>query len=154
MRKYLAPAAGAVLALASAAGAAAPTAPGDVKFDDLEISASLTGQPGDPAKGREVFAGRSLGNCLACHANADLSKELFHGEVGPELTDVASRYEEGQLRAIVVNPKHVFGEETVMPAFYRIINDQRVRKDLADKPILTAEQVEDLVAYLVTLKEQ
>lgn len=145
----------AALALAAgvSAASAAVIAPGDVTFKDLTVADSLTGQPGDAAKGREVFAGRSLGNCLACHTNPDLEKELFHGDVGPSLAGVADRYDEAAIRAIVVNAKQVFGPETVMPAFYHGIDDQRVPDDLTGKPILTAEQVEDLVAYLTTLKE-
>lgn len=151
MRKGFGPAL-AVCLLAGIPAAMAVTAPNDVTFDDMKVSQSLTGQPGDPEKGRLVFSDRRLGNCLACHANADMKKELFHGEIGPDLTGVAGRYDETQLRAIVVNAKQVFGERTIMPAFYRIIEGQRVREDLIGKPILTAEQVEDLVAYLTTLK--
>ena len=152
MRSLVAAAGAVALVMASVAAAAAVTAPEEVKVEDMTVAASLTGQPGDPAKGRSVFSSRSLGNCLACHANADLANELFQGDVGPDLSDVGGRYEPEQLRAIVVDSKQVFGEQTVMPAFYHAITDQRVRKDLAGKPILTAEQVEDLVAYLVTLK--
>lgn len=146
---------GLALAVSLSAGvnaAIAVTAPNDVTFEDMKVSQSLTGQAGDPEKGRQVFSDRKLGNCLACHANTDLKKELFHGEVGPDLTGVGGRYDEAQLRAIVVNAKQVFGNDTIMPAFYRVIEGQRVREDLVGKPILTAEQVEDLVAYLTTLK--
>lgn len=132
---------------------AAVITPSDVKFIDATIPESIAGQPGDPAKGREAFADRKLGNCLACHANKDLQNEQFHGDVGPDLSAVGSRYDAATLRAIVVNAKQVFGEETIMPAFYHAIEDQRVRKDLKGQPILSAEQVEDVVAYLLTLKE-
>ena len=121
--------------------------------DDFEIVDSLTGTPGDSAKGREWFANRKLGNCLACHQNAELSEQAFHGEIGPTMDGVADRYSESQLRAIVVNSKVVFGEETVMPGFYRTSGLNRVAEKFAGKPILTAEQVEDVVAYLLTLKE-
>ncbi len=87
----------------SAAATAAEVAPADVKFtDDMTVEASLTGTAGDPAKGREVFANRRLGNCLACHANTDMKDQLFHGDVGPSLDGVASRWNEAQLRAILV----------------------------------------------------
>lgn len=127
-------------------------APNDVKIENLAIDTSLTGEPGNPVAGREAFANRKLGNCLACHVNADLAEQLFHGEVGPSLDGVASRWTEQQLRTIVVNSKAVFTELTVMPAFYSLDVGENVREDLAGKTILSAQQVEDIVAYLVTLK--
>ena len=129
-----------------------PVAPEAVTIENLAIASSLTGQSGNPAEGKKVFANRKQGNCLACHANSDLSDQLFHGEVGPSLDGVASRWSEGQLRTIVVNAKAVFTKETVMPGFYSLDVGENVRKDLIGKTILTAEQVEDVVAYLVTLK--
>ena len=132
--------------------AAMDMAPTDVKVVDGKVAESLTGKPGDVAEGRKFFADRKLGNCLACHANSDMSEQLFHGEVGPPLDGVAERWSEAELRAIVVNSKAVFGEETVMPGFYSLDVGKHVRKDLVGKTILTAEQVESIVAYLGTLK--
>jgi sulfur-oxidizing protein SoxX len=128
--------------------------PDKVMFKDMTVGQSLTGQAGDVAKGRKAFANRKLGNCLACHANAEMSEQPFHGEVGPVLDGVANRWEPGTLRAIVVNAKAVFGDETVMPGFYSLEVGKNVRKDLVGKTILTAQQVEDIVAYLSTLKEE
>ncbi len=116
------------------------------------IPAPLTGQPGDPKEGGKVVAERRLGNCLSCHEIDALRKEEFHGDVGPSLDGVARRWNTGTLRMIVVNPKKVFGDETVMPAFYRIDGLNRVRPEFLGKPILTAQQVEDVVAFLTTLK--
>ena len=132
---------------------AAPVGPDDVKFSDHQVDASLTGAPGDPAAGRAAFADRKLGNCLACHANSDLSDQLFHGEVGPSLDGVADRYSPVELRAIVVDSKHVFGPDTVMPGFYSLHVGADVDEEFAGQTILTAEEVEDVVAYLSTLKE-
>jgi sulfur-oxidizing protein SoxX len=132
--------------------AAMDTAPNDVMVVDGVVAKSLTGAPGDVAEGRKFFADRKLGNCLACHANSDMSEQLFHGEVGPSLDGVAERWSEEELRAIVVNSKEVFGEQTVMPGFYTLDVGKHVRKDLVGKTILTAEQVESIVAYLGTLK--
>lgn len=133
------------------AGEIAPT---DVSFtDDNEVAASLTGKPGDAAKGREIFSSRKLGNCLACHENSDQKDQLFHGDVGPSLDGAADRWSEAQLRAIVVNSKKVFTKDTVMPGFYSVEVGVNPRKDLVGKTILTAEQIEDVVAYLATLKE-
>lgn len=151
-RRVLCVVAGLVAAVtAMTLSAADVTAPNDVVIEALAIKESLTGAPGDAAAGREAFANRKLGNCLACHANADLKDQLFHGEVGPSLDGVASRWNEGQLRTIVVNAKAVFTDQTVMPGFYSLDVGADVRKDLVGKTILTAEQVEDIVAYLLTL---
>ncbi|SDQ75960.1 sulfur oxidation c-type cytochrome SoxX [Pseudovibrio sp. Tun.PSC04-5.I4] len=143
----------AAMLLFSGSAFAGVIAPDDVQFVEATVSTSLTGQAGDPAKGRDWFANRKLGNCLACHANSNLSEEQFHGEIGPYLDGVASTYSEAELRAIVINSKAVFGEETIMPAFYRVSGLSRVAKKFKGKPILSAEQVEDIVAYLATLKE-
>jgi sulfur-oxidizing protein SoxX len=145
--------AGAFALLATSAFASGVIAPGDVMVKDNAIETSVTGVAGDPAEGRKTFADRKLGNCLACHAVSDLSEQLFHGEVGPELDGVADRWSEGELRAIVANSKSIFTEETVMPGFYSLEVGADVREDLVGKTILTAEQVEDVVAYLTTLKE-
>ncbi len=128
-------------------------APDDVVFDEYgAVEASLTGAPGDPAAGRQVFLNRKLGNCLACHVNSDLAEQPFHGEVGPPLDGVADRYEESQLRGLLVNSKMTF-EGTIMPSFYRLENGARPLASFEGKTILTAEQVEDVLAYLLTLKE-
>jgi L-cysteine S-thiosulfotransferase len=116
------------------------------------IPASLTGKAGDPKRGEEVVIERRLGNCLACHEISALAKEDFPGEIGPPLDGVAGRWGAATLRMIVVNAKKVFGDETVMPAFYRVDGLYRVRPEFAGKPILTAQQVEDVVAYLATLQ--
>lgn len=145
---------GAIAAVAlSTAAIASEVSPDAVEFTDDGVAVSLTGVAGDPAAGAETFKSRKLGNCLACHANTDMSKELFHGDVGPSLDGVASRWEEPMLRAIVVNSKAVFTDETVMPGFYSLNVGQHVAEDFVGKTILTAQQVEDVVAYLGTLKE-
>ena len=118
--------------------------------DNNEIRESLTGEPGNPDIGRKVAADRRLGNCLACHT-MPIDEDL-QGDVGPALKGVAARLKESEIRLRIVNPK-LLNPQTAMPAFYRVDGLYRVRKDLAGKPILTAEQIEDLVAYLMTLKE-
>ena len=145
---------GAIAAVAlSTAAIASEVSPEAVEYTDDGVVVSLTGVAGDPVAGAETFKNRRLGNCLACHANADMAGELFHGNVGPELDGVADRWEEPMLRAIVANSKHVFTDETVMPGFYSLEVGEGVREDLVGKTILTAQQVEDVVAYLGTLKE-
>ena len=132
---------------------ASEVAPDAVEFTDAGIAASVTGIPGNPESGAAAFKDRRLGNCLACHANSAMSNELFHGDVGPSLDGVAERYDEATLRAIIVNSKKVFGDQTVMPGFYSLEQGVGVAKDRAGTTILTAQQVEDVVAYLATLKE-
>ena len=132
--------------------AVADTAPADVEIKDLMIEQPLTDVAGDAEEGRKVFANRKQGNCLACHANSDMSDQLFHGEVGPSLDGVATRWQEGHLRTILVNAKAVFSDETVMPGFYSLDVGANVRENLIGKTILSAQQIEDLVAYLQQLK--
>ena len=123
-----------------------------VSFTDGSVETALTATAGDPVNGRKVFANRKQGNCLACHMNADLSEESFHGEVGPPMDGVADRWTEAELRGIVTNSKMMF-EGTIMPAFYVDSGYERPLDDFAGQSILTAQQVEDGVAYLLTLKE-
>lgn len=153
-RKLIAPMVGAA-ALAFGAFAA----PGNVAADELvqfgivdgsSIPKSLTGKAGDPEKGRAVAIHRKKGNCLACHT-MPVPEQPFHGEVGPDLAGVASRLSEGEIRLRIVNPKYA-NPGTIMPAFYRTEGLHMVAKKFQGKPMLTAEEVEDIVAYLMTLK--
>jgi sulfur-oxidizing protein SoxX len=134
-------------------GIAALTATGDVMVKDMEVSKSLTGQAGDPEAGAKTVVDKKLGNCLACHAISKMSDQLFHGNVGPSLDGVAARYSPEGLRAIVVNSKQVFGEQTVMPGFYTLDVGVDVAEDFQGKTILSAQDVEDVVAFLTTLQE-
>jgi sulfur-oxidizing protein SoxX len=128
-------------------------ADGLMKYEvvDNGVAKSLTGKPGDPEKGVKTFTNRRLGNCLACHQVTALASQPYHGEIGPSLDGVADRYSEAQLRMQVINAK-VINPDTIMPAFYRTDGLHRVLDKFKDKPILTAEEVEDVVAYLKTLK--
>ena len=125
--------------------------PSNVSYQDGSVAQSLTGVAGDPVKGKDWFVGRKLGNCLACHKNSDASSESFHGEVGPELDGVAERWTEAELRGIVSNAKMMF-DGTIMPAFYKDSGYTRPLDKFDGKTILSAQQVEDIVAYLKTLK--
>ena len=143
----------ALAAFTAGVAIAETVAPVSVEFEDGLVKTSLTGVAGDPVAGREVFKNRKLGNCLACHVNPDMPEESFHGEVGPEMGGVADRWTEEELRGIVSNSKMMF-EGTIMPAFYRDSGFERPLEDFQGKSILTAQQVEDVVAYLQTLKEE
>ena len=121
--------------------------------DESSVNMRLTGTPADVTRGRAVVGDRKLGNCLACHEISDLGDLPFHGDIAPTLDGVADRYEEGEVRLLVINPKIVF-PDTLMPAFYRVDGLHRVAPAFAGKPILTAQQVEDVVAYLMTLIDE
>ncbi len=114
------------------------------------ITQSLTGKPGDAERGRQLVIGRTKGNCLACHI-LPIPEEDDHGQIGPPLVGVASRLSEAELRLRVVDAKRI-NPATVMPAFYRVEGLHRVAKSFEGKPILNAQEIEDVVAYLTTLK--
>ncbi|MBV2360338.1 sulfur oxidation c-type cytochrome SoxX [Thalassococcus sp. CAU 1522] len=151
----------AALALSGGLAMANPVAPGDVAFDDYgAIEASLTGQPGNPDNGREIMIARGKGNCLACHEVTALKDAPFHGEVGPMLDGIGANRTEAELRGIVANAKKTF-EGTVMPAFYKTSGFVRPGDGYTGKaakeedlmPILTAQEIEDVVAFLLTLQD-
>ncbi len=119
---------------------------------DEAIPQSLTGKAGDPVKGRKTAINRKKGNCLACHV-LPIPEQADHGEVGPPLNDVGSRLGAGEIRLRIVNPK-VVNPDTIMPAFYRIHGLHRVQKKWQGKTIISAQDVEDIVAYMMTLKGQ
>ncbi len=148
MKRILFIAAAAALGVSSAS--AETLAPSAVSFSDGAVEQSLTGVAGNVEAGRSVFADRKLGNCLACHANEDWSEQSFHGEVGPPLDGVAERWSAGELRGIVTNAKMMF-EGTIMPSFYVDSGYGRPLEKFEGKSILSAQQVEDIVAYLQTL---
>lgn len=124
-----------------------------VKYNikDDAIAKSLTGKPGDAIKGRNVAINRKLGNCLACH-KMPAPEQQYHGNIGPDLAGIGSRYNAGELRLRVVDPK-VVNADTSMPAYYRTEGLHRVLKQWQGKTLLSARQVEDVVAYLATLRE-
>jgi L-cysteine S-thiosulfotransferase len=114
------------------------------------IPQPLTGRSGDPKRGRAVVVSRELGNCLLCH-RMPVSDERFYGNMGPDLAGVAARLSEGQIRLRIVDESRI-RPTTVMPAYYRVDGFTRVMPAYRGRPILTAEQVEDAVAFLVTLR--
>jgi sulfur-oxidizing protein SoxX len=121
---------------------------GKVLGDDA-IPASLTGAKGDPARGRAIIANRQGGLCLLCHSGP-FPEERFQGELAPDLRS-AAKLSEGQIRLRIVDPGRV-NPQTIMPAYYRSEGLTRVAPAFRGKTILTAEQIEDIVAYLLTLR--
>ena len=114
------------------------------------IPRSLTGRLGDPRRGRDVVVKRELGNCLLCH-RMPIPEERFQGTIGPDLSGVAGRLSEGQIRLRIVDESRL-NVQTIMPPYYRVERLRRVLAAYRDQPVLTAEQVEDAVAFLVTLR--
>jgi sulfur-oxidizing protein SoxX len=150
VRKTLCYALGA-LALSFSMGVRAEAGSVDYQVVDSAIPKPLTSEPGNAEHGREVMIGRKLGNCLACHQVSAIPEEPFHGEVGPPLDGVAERWTEGQLRLILADSKAVF-PGTIMPAFLKTDGYTRTMKKFEGKSILTPQEVEDVIAYLKTLK--
>ncbi|MEH6776402.1 MAG: sulfur oxidation c-type cytochrome SoxX [Cereibacter changlensis] len=149
----------ALAALCAATPVASETAPKDVAFHEGAVEAPLSGAPGNPEAGVTVMTTNALGNCVACHTVAALPDVQFPGNIAPALDGVADRYSEAQLRGIVANAKMTF-EGSFMPAFYKTDGFVRPGNGFTGKaaegelpPILNAQQIEDVVAYLMTLKE-
>jgi len=116
------------------------------------IAAPLTALPGDPRRGRQAAANPSLGNCLICH-RAPIAEAPAFGDVGPPLDGVGSRLGEAQLRLRLVDPRRL-NPDSVMPAYYKVDGLQRVAPRYAGQPMLAAQDIEDIVAWLLTLRGQ
>ena len=114
------------------------------------IPESLTGLKGDPTIGRAIVVSRRS-TCLLCHSGP-FPEERFQGNVGPELAGAGSRWSEGQLRLRIVDASKL-NPATIMPPFYRVDGLTRVHPVWQGKPILSAEQIEDVVAFLITLHD-
>lgn len=149
-----------VAALSAGTAFANPVAPADVVFDEYgAVEASLTGTAGDAEMGAKIMASKKMGNCIACHAVTALNDAPFHGEVGPELDGVGDRWNAAELRGILVNAKGVY-DGTVMPSYYKVSGFVRPGDAYTGKapkgpldPLLSAQQIEDVVAFLTTLTE-
>jgi sulfur-oxidizing protein SoxX len=115
------------------------------------IPASLTDFKGDAARGRAIVANRQVGLCLLCHSGP-IPEERLQGTIAPNLDGAGSRWSEGQLRLRIVDSGRL-NADTIMPAYYRIDGLNRVTPAFRGKPVLTAEQIEDVVAYLTTLRD-
>jgi sulfur-oxidizing protein SoxX len=114
------------------------------------ISESLTKARGDAARGRALVVERSS-TCILCHSGP-FPEQKFQGDLAPDLSGSGKRWSEGQLRLRLVDASRL-NAETIMPAYYRIDGLNRVGSAWRGKPILSAEQIEDILAYLVTLRE-
>ena len=115
------------------------------------IPESLTGAKGDPVRGRAIVVNRQLGLCLLCHSGP-FDEERFQGDLAPDLKGAGARFSEGQLRLRIVDNRRV-NSATIMPAYYRSEGLVRVAPAFQGKTVLSAEQVEDVVAFLATLRD-
>ena len=147
------------VAFAAATPALSEMAPKDVSYVEGAVEASLSGTPGNPDEGVKVMTTNALGNCVACHQVNAIPNVQFPGNIAPPLDGVADRWSEAQLRGIVANAKMTF-EGSFMPAFYKTEGFIRPGAAYSGKapegdlpPILSAQQIEDVVAFLMTLKE-
>jgi L-cysteine S-thiosulfotransferase len=113
---------------------------------------SLTGAKGEAQRGRSIVLNRQVGLCLLCHSGP-YPEEKFQGTLAPDLTGTGSRWSEGQLRLRMVDASRLY-PNTIMPPYYRVDGLVRVAPAFAGKSILTAEEIEDVVAYLVTLRDE
>lgn len=114
------------------------------------IDKPLTDRKGDPARGRAVVVNRQVGLCLLCHSGP-FPEERLMGDLAPSLEGVGARLSEGQLRLRIVDSTRI-NPASIMPAYYRTADLARVASAYRGKPILDAQQVEDVVAFLRTLK--
>jgi sulfur-oxidizing protein SoxX len=114
------------------------------------IPASLTGDPGDVARGRTLILNRTS-TCILCHSGP-FPEETFQGDLAPSLSGVGSRWSPAQLRLRLVDASRL-NPATIMPSYYRVDGLDRVGAAWRDKPMLSAAQIEDIVAYLATLRE-
>ncbi len=113
--------------------------------------ASANAEEADALRGQEIFLDRDLGHCVLCHQVTALEAP-FQGNIGPDLSNVASRLTQEMIRAKVMDPA-IDNPDTTMPAYYRTTNLRQVAPEFMGEPILSSAQLEDLLAYLNTLRE-
>jgi len=115
-----------------------------------KIVKPLTHRAGDARRGRDWVLAPRGGNCLNCH-KMPIPEEAAQGNLGPDLTGIGSRMDEGELRLRLVDPRRI-NPQTIMPSYYRTQGLTRVDKSLEGQPVLTAQEIEDVLAYLRSLK--
>ena len=141
----------ALLAIFGVGSGQAGETPRSFTVVDGAIPQSLTGRPGDPARGRAIVIKRET-TCLLCHSGP-FPEERFQGNLATDLRGAGRRWSPGELRLRLVDATRL-NPATIMPSFYRVDGLNRVAPAWRGKPILTAEQIEDVVAYLATLHDE
>ena len=114
------------------------------------LDTPLTAQPGDPARGRQIVENRQLSACLLCHSGPFPAPHL-QGNIGPSLNGVGSRQTTGQIRLRLIDARKL-NPDTVMPPYHVVDGLNRVANSWQDRPALSAQQIEDVVAFLTTLR--
>ncbi len=122
------------------------------QIENGAIATSLTGQPGDPAKGRTIVVERQKGLCLLCHSGP-FPEERFQGDLAPSLAGTGSRLSEGEIRLRMVDSTKV-NEKTIMPPYYKMDGLGRVAASYKAKTLLEPQEIEDVIAFLVSLKDE
>ena len=135
--------------LVTASGARGELAAFEVRDD--AVAEPLAGLVGSAARGRDIIVDQRKGNCLICHAIPSIDAP-FQGEIGPSLAGVARRLGEGRVRLRLID-QSLINPQTIMPPYYRTTGLRDVAPAYRGKPALSAQEIEDVVAYLVTLKE-
>ena len=120
------------------------------RVENGQIRTPLTGEAGDPARGKTAVLSRDGGNCFLCHTVPEAGETPL-GNIGPPLAGVGKRLSAAQLRMRLVDSTRL-NRASVMPAYYRVKGLNRVAPAYAGKPLLTAQQIEDVIAYLLTLR--
>jgi sulfur-oxidizing protein SoxX len=139
-----------VVALTSTALAQQPSSTSVAVIGDA-IPNSLTGAAGDASRGRAIVANRQKGLCLLCHTGP-FPEDRFQGTLAPDLKGAGGRLSEGQLRLRLVDSGRL-NPATIMPAYYKIEGLSRVSTSFRGKPVLTTDEIEDVIAFLKTLRE-
>jgi sulfur-oxidizing protein SoxX len=114
------------------------------------VDAPLTGQPGDPVRGRQIVENRELSACLLCHSGPFPEPHL-QGTIGPSLEGVGSRLTAGQIRLRLIDARRL-NPDTVMPPYYVVDGLNRTGRAWQGQPALSAQRIEDVVAFLTTLR--
>lgn len=127
------------------------TPPGAVQVVGDGVPRPLTTQAGDAARGRAIVTERSVGLCLLCHSGP-FPEQRFQGNLAPSLAGVGSRMSVAQLRLRMVDSSRM-NPETIMPSYYRVEGHNRVAAQFQGKTILSAQQIEDVVAFLASMRE-
>ena len=140
---------GVVLAISSLLTLPIPSV-GQVIWHGDAVQMPLSPNPGDPIKGRAVVTSRQTGLCILCHAGP-FPEERFQGNLAPDLRFSIANLSVGQLRARLVDPAK-FNPNTIMPAYFKTEHLQRVAPQFAGKTVLTGQEIEDVLAYLLTIQ--
>ena len=120
-------------------------------FAQGSLPDSLTGGRGDPARGRVIVANRQVGLCLLCHSGP-FPEQPLQGDLAPDLRGAGARWTEAQLRLRIVDPARL-NPATIMPSYGRSEGLWRVAPAFRGQPLLTPQQIEDVVAFLATLRD-